>query len=342
MNIYWVCISVVAVAYACKAILVPISIAIFLALALSPITQKLERFGVSTSISCTLTLLLFLFSFTALSMAVATPMSEWAEKLPGAGKQIGEKITELSEPLSDLASLPNSGENVSNEIVNGIFSSLFSTVASSTPTLLLQILSTVILTFFIMRYGDEILRRVVEIQNSFKDKKITVDIYRTIQSEISGYLFLILLVNVCLGIAVTTVFYAVGIDDPILWGVAATLLNFAPYLGPIVLIFILLGVGFVQYGFSIEMLLPSSIYGLINIIEAYFVTPTLLGNRLSLNPLIVFLWIMIWGWLWGASGALIGVPMLVAIKIIIQKAGIAGEWSNIVENSNNISSRSDK
>src|SRR5690606_16623893 len=119
--------------------------------------------------------------------------------------------------------------------------------------------------------------------------------------------------------------------SPLLWGLLAGLLNYAPYVGPLVMAVLLALAGLLQFDTLGAAMLPALAYLGLNAVEGQFLTPMLLGGRLSLNPVIILLWLMFWGWLWGIPGFLLGVPMLVAFKIICSRIVALQAWSTMLE-----------
>jgi predicted PurR-regulated permease PerM len=114
-----------------------------------------------------------------------------------------------------------------------------------------------------------------------------------------------------MGIAVTLAMYIIGLPQPYMWGAIATVLNYAMYVGPAVMTIILLGVGLLNFPDSLMALAPPLVYIAINGLEGQFVTPAILGNRLTLNPLVVFVSTAFWLWLWGPIGAFLAIPILI-------------------------------
>ena len=134
-----------------------------------------------------------------------------------------------------------------------------------------------------------------------------------------------------MGLSIALTLYLIGIEDALLWGVLAGLLNFIPYVGSLIGVIILTLAGLVQFGVQPMALLPPGVYFLLNLMESQFVTPTVLGRNMQLNPLIVVLWLLVWGWLWGAVGVLLAVPLLVCIKLTLAQLNIWTHWLKIIE-----------
>ncbi len=139
---------------------------------------------------------------------------------------------------------------------------------------------------------------------------------RQIQKDISLYLLTVTMINAGLGVAVGTAMYGLGMPNPILWGVMAGCFNFIPYLGAIASAIVLTLVASVTFDQLGHILLVPVVFIVLNELEGMIVTPAVVGKRLSLNPVAIFIWLLLWGWLWGIPGTLLAVPLLAVIKII--------------------------
>jgi predicted PurR-regulated permease PerM len=156
-----------------------------------------------------------------------------------------------------------------------------------------------------------------------------LSIAEEVESTITTYLSTVTVINVCLGISVGFSLYLLGVPNPILWGALAAFLNFIPYLGPATGILILLALGLVSFDTAGQAILPPLFYISLHSIEANFITPMVLGRRLILNPVVIFISIMFWTWMWGVPGALLAVPMLMMLKALcdhIQPLKSLGEF----------------
>jgi predicted PurR-regulated permease PerM len=151
------------------------------------------------------------------------------------------------------------------------------------------------------------------------DKKRAVEISREIQQNISNYLFSVSLINIGLGIAVSAGLYFMGVPNPAMWGILAAVLNFVPYFGPVVGVIMLAMVGLLAFDTLWQGLLPPGWYLLLHLLEANLITPVLLGRRFTLNPVVIFVSLIFWTWLWGVPGALLSVPILVSLKAICDR-----------------------
>ena len=163
------------------------------------------------------------------------------------------------------------------------------------------------------------MQKLVHVLPTLHDKKRAVEISHGIQQNISNYLFSVSLINIGLGIVVSGGLCFIGVPNATMWGMLAAVLNFVPYFGPVVGVLLLATVGLLTFDTLWQGLLPAAWYLLLHLLEANLLTPVLLGRRFTLNPVVVFVSLMFWTWLWGVPGALLSVPILVSIKVICDR-----------------------
>lgn len=137
----------------------------------------------------------------------------------------------------------------------------------------------------------------------------------------SRYLLMVSLINLVLGAVTATAMALIGIPNPLLWGAVAAILNFAPYVGPATTGLALTVVGFMTFeSLGHALVVPCAFFS-IAFVEGQLITPTLIGRRLALDPTVVFVWLLLWGWLWGIVGILLAGPLLACFRIICQHVG---------------------
>ena len=188
-----------------------------------------------------------------------------------------------------------------------------------TGTLLVGIGETLVLVYLLLASGDLFLQKLVRVMPTLSDKKRAVEVSHEIQQNISNYLFAVSLINIGLGIVVSAGLYFMGVPDAAMWGMLVAVLNFVPYFGPVTGVILLATVGLLTFDTLWQGLLPPAWYLLLHLLEANLVTPVLLGRRFTLNPVVIFVSLIFWMWLWGVPGALLSVPILVSIKVICDR-----------------------
>jgi predicted PurR-regulated permease PerM len=175
---------------------------------------------------------------------------------------------------------------------------------------------TLVLLFFMLATGDAFLTKVVAAIPRLSDRKAVVATARAIEDGIARYLITVVTINLVLGILVGLTCSFSGLPNPVLWGAMAGIFNFVPYVGALCGIAIVAAVGLSSLDGLLEGIAPAAIYAGITAIEGMFVTPVIVGRRLTLSPVFLFLWLLLMSWLWGVPGALLAVPILAAGKIV--------------------------
>ena len=194
-----------------------------------------------------------------------------------------------------------------------------SSILNWTGTFLVGIGETLVLVYLLLASGDLFLQKLVRVMPTLSDKKRAVEISHEIQQNISNYLFSVSLINIGLGIVVSGGLYFMGVPNAAMWGMLVAVLNFVPYFGPVAGVILLAAVGLLTFDTLWQGLLPPAWYLLLHLLEANLITPVLLGRRFTLNPVVIFVSLIFWTWLWGVPGALLSVPILVSIKVVCDR-----------------------
>jgi predicted PurR-regulated permease PerM len=194
-----------------------------------------------------------------------------------------------------------------------------SSILNWTGTFLTGLGEGLVLLYLMLASGDLFLQKLVHVMPTWRDKKRAVEISHEIQQKISNYLFSVSVINLGLGLVVSAGLCAMGVPNAVMWGAVVAVLNFVPYFGPVAGIIVLAMVGLLAFDTLWKGLLPPAWYLLLHSLEANLVTPVLLGCRLTLNPVVIFVSLIFWTWLWGVPGALLSVPILVSIKVVCDR-----------------------
>jgi predicted PurR-regulated permease PerM len=192
-------------------------------------------------------------------------------------------------------------------------------VLGGTGTVAAHLLETLLVLFYLLVFGETFLRRFVEVLPRFADKREAVAITLRVERDLSAYLLTITVINTAVGCATAGVMWLCDVTGPVLWGVVAFCLNFVPILGPFCGIVLFLAVGLISKGPAWAALLPAALYFGVHVMEGEIITPMLLANRFTINPVAVILSLIFWYWMWGVPGAILAVPMLAIIKIVCDR-----------------------
>jgi predicted PurR-regulated permease PerM len=199
-----------------------------------------------------------------------------------------------------------------------------------TGTFLAGMGETLVLLYLLLASGDLFLQKLVRVMPTLSDKKSAVEISKEIQQNISNYLFSVSLINIGLGAIVSGGLWFMGVPNAVMWGIVVAVLNFVPYFGPVAGVVVLAAVGLLTFDTLWKALLPPAWYLLLHVLEANFITPVLLGRRFTLNPVVIFVSLIFWTWLWGVPGALLSVPILVSIKVVSDRVPAMSSVSELL------------
>lgn len=308
--------------YFARDFFMPVVLAFLLALTLSPVVRFMGKRGIPAALSATI---LVLVAFSAIGMTgylLSGPVVQLIADAPSIGRQVTEKLSEIRRPFEHLLGVFQQVEQLT-EVVNepgldkvvvaqpGIISQAAGTVASAATSLAILF----VLSLFLLASGTMFYEKIVQSFAKLSEKKRALRIVYDVEREISRYLLTITLINSGLGLAVGLGLWIIGMPNPFLWGVAAGLLNFLPYVGATLTIIAVAAIALVSFDSMSYALVAPACVMLCNIIEGHAVTPFVVGRRLELNAVAIFIAVAFWSWLWGFVGALIAVPLLVAIKV---------------------------
>ena len=295
--------------YIGRAILLPIFAAAVVAMTLAPLIKAGKRYGISSWISAFVIVALCLGAVGLVASMIAGPVSEWIKRAPEIGSTINDKLAVLDRPLAALHELQaalSGGEGVN---VNAPPSSIvMPVVAFVTPAAGELLLFFVMLLFFLV--GQIELRSSLVSLFGNRDTKLRfLKIMRDIERNLAGYLTVVTIVNAALGTLVALGVWLIGYPNPVIFGVLAGLLNYVPYVGPGVMVIVLFGVGLVSFPSIAHAVIGPIGLIVLTALEGHLITPTIVGRRLTLNPLLVLLALAFWTWMWGPFGAFLAVPL---------------------------------
>jgi predicted PurR-regulated permease PerM len=314
---------VLGVCYLAQEILVPLALALLLSLLLSPVVTWLERaIRLPRVVGSLLTIAVAVAIVVFGAITLAQPAQQWVAHAPATMQTIEQRFRSLREPIRQAQEASKKIEELTQPVtaqtVVSMQPSMLSNMAMNAPHALGSIAAVLLLVYFFLSSGDGFLRRLVEVAPTLTDKKVVVSIARDVQGEMSRYLVMVSLINFGLGVATAIAMALLGVPNPLLWGAVAAILNFAPYVGPACTGFALALVGFATFDTLGHALMVPGAFFLLACIEGQLITPTIIGRRLSLDPTVVFVWLLVWGWLWGAVGILLAGPLLACFRIICQ------------------------
>lgn len=338
-------LAVLYTLYLARDLLIPLTVAWLVYLLLAPLVNRLSRIGVPCSLSAFLLLSALLAGLVGSISALQEPATEWLSEAPTNLRQLTQDFKEAKQPLEDIRKL---GEEVAEITqleekasdapkVEIQTPALLERAAESMPRFFGGLIVTLLTSFFLLASGDIFSRKILTFGKTWSAKRRLILILRRIQFDISRYLRTVTLINLTLGLTVGVVMWALDVPNPELWGAMVAVFNFAPYLGAIVSTVVLTVVGAATQETLVEALQVPGAFLLVTSMEGALFTPLVLGKRLSLNPLFVFVSVVAWGWLWGVIGALIAVPIISSVKIVLSHTKSGRPWAVLMESSHRLS-----
>lgn len=329
-----IAIGLVAVFFAldtAEYVMAPVLMAIVIGLMFGPVATWLERRGASPAIAAAVVLLLFLLILALGMLALAAPLSTWLERAPQIWRQLQFHLAQLREPMNVLEDLRAELRGVSGDSelkVSVEEGTAVESMAVLAPAIIGQVLLFLASLYFFVATRHQTRHAVLRVCTTRKIRWRVAHIFRDVEQSVSRYLLSIAVINAGLGVAVGLAMLAIGMPSAALWGALAAILNFVVYLGPAVMAAILFAVGLTQYDSLSGSLLPPLVYLAVNLIEAQFVTPQVIGRTMMMNPFVVILAIAFWIWLWGPIGGFVAIPMLLIIYAIAANIIPGMDWSD--------------
>jgi predicted PurR-regulated permease PerM len=268
---------------------------------------------------------------------LAGPVQAWAVKAPETLSTAQSKLRSLMRPIERASRTAEQVQNAAggtdatarNREVVVKPPSLIARVFGTTQRFVTAALEVVILLYFLLAAGDLFLQKLIKVLPTMGDKRKAVEIARMIESSVSTYLLTVACINLVEGTVVALVLWALGMPSPILWGAMVALFEFIPYLGAVAIVAILSIAAITTFDTVGHALLIPGSFLLINVVQANFVSPVLMGHRLALNPVALLVGLTFWFWIWGIPGAFIAVPMLACFKIFcdhVESLAALGEF----------------
>lgn len=304
-----------------RSLLLPVALAIVLGMVLAPLSARATRVGVPPVLSALVLVLLFIGIVSAAITLAADPVITWIAQAPEIGTLLKSKLQVLERPLGALRDLRNAvsdmlgiGPSAMTLDVNSYF--LAPALAVLTPAIG-QLFLFFVTLFFFLASRDDLRNNFVSVFATREARLRALRILNDVERNVANYLGTVSVINFCVGILVTIGAFVIGLPNPAAWGVLAFVLNYIPYLGPAIVVAALFAVGLISFPSLGYALLAPALYVGMSVIEGQFVTPSVIGHRLTVSPLTIFLSLAFWIWLWGPLGALLAVPLLIVGMVAV-------------------------
>jgi predicted PurR-regulated permease PerM len=307
----------------------PVTAALVVAIALVPLLEWFERRGIPSKPAAGLCVLIFLMIAIFAIGSIVIPASDWVAQVPS-------KITKVRSALEPVFDLYKNLDRFIDRITTQVQinqashartvtieqpNSVMGLLATSAPHLLIQLFFALLVIFFFLAGWTTMRKKTIVSRGSFEGALTTARVIQQVVDATSTYLGTITLINVGLGALTATALWWLGMPSPIMWGGIVAVANYIPYLGPIVCALLLFVGGLMTFPDVWGALLPPAVFIGFHLVEANFFTPMVVGHRLTISPLSILISLSFWAWVWGTTGALLAVPLLIIMKTIFSAAG---------------------
>jgi predicted PurR-regulated permease PerM len=337
VQVILIALGTIAFLYFAGPVILPIFLACVAGMALKPLIRWLSYCHIPPALSAAVVLILLVSSVAIGFFQLGRPAMTWMNEAPQHITELRQRVQKLFPRFARISQAATAVNNLGAEeeqkkatVVEVKSSRVPTTLINWTGTVLAGIGETLVLLYLLLASGDLFLQKLVRVMPTLRDKKSAVAISHEIQQNISNYLFSVSLINVGLGVVVSGGLYFMSVPNAAMWGMLVALLNFVPYFGPVAGITLMATVGLLTFNNLWQAVLPPAWYLLLHLLEANLITPLLLGRRFTLNPVVIFVSLIFWTWLWGVPGALLSVPILVSIKVVCDRVPAMSSLSELL------------
>ena len=307
----------------------PVTAALVIAIALVPVLEWQERHRIPSPLAALVCVVLFLVAANVALAAIVVPAAQFFRQLPERIDRIQANIAPLVDLYSSLQRYVNrtlehlvsGSQHPARTIAAAPPNSLLELTATSAPVVIIQVFFGILVVFFFLSGWTRLRRRTITSRASFGGAMATARVIQAVVDDTSAYLGTITIINLMLGLIVGLGLWMIGMPYPAMWGGIVALLNYIPYLGPIVAALLMALGGLMVFSDFWTAMIPPAIMIGCHLIEANAVTPLIVGHRLTINPLLILISLSFWGWVWGTPGALLAVPLLIIIQTVLGAAG---------------------
>jgi predicted PurR-regulated permease PerM len=318
--------AVAAVGYVARDFLIPTAGAIVLALILTPVANALERFRLPPTAAAIVSVLLLALMVAGILSLVIPSIADWAAQGPFLTLTLQRKLEGLRKSLAFMqelttkveqaasATAAKSAESTEKVVVSN--HSLLGQLASTTPVVILQIAYAGVLAFMLLAHRNGHRRQILRVPASFETRVRLARMMRDINERVGHYLFSLAVIYLAVAVLATASLALLSLPNAMMWGVLLGVASFVPFVGPPVVIALVALAGLLTFEDWPSIVAAPATLTLIHFAESQFVTPFFVSRRCALNTVAVFVTIALLGWMWGAIGAIVAVPLLILLSTI--------------------------
>jgi predicted PurR-regulated permease PerM len=309
-----------------KPFLIPLVVGVIVYFLLRPAVRVLARARIPESVGALLVLTGLLSVVGVGLYALSYPAANWVALAPQSIRRVEarlrpvvKRIQSLSRTAEQVEKIATAGAGAEETTVQLKEPGLGNTLFIGLQSFLGGSIIVLALVYFLLAAGDEVLGKIVHALPRLQDRTSAVDIARELEKQISSYILTTTALNAGFGVVVGLSMWALGMPNPALWGVLAGVTNFIPYLGGLLCMGVLSLAALLTFDDPWRAALVPAVFFLLNTVEGYLITPVIMGRRFTLNPLVLFVGLLFWYYVWGIAGGLLAVPMMAAFKIFCER-----------------------
>jgi predicted PurR-regulated permease PerM len=313
-------LALIAALYFGRTILLPVVSGMIVGITLSPAVKSGARVGLPPALSAVIVVMLIICIVGAVLTFFAAPLPEWIGRAPEIGKAVQEKLHVFDYPLSILrdikaAIMPAAASGPTVAMEQNPAEMVGAALVVITPAVSQFVVFIATLIFFLATSNT--LRQKLVVAFVTRDGRLRMmRIWNDIEQNLVSYVAMVTLINIALGVLTAAMLYLIGFPNPLTFGLLTAVLNYIPYLGPAIVALVLFGVGVVAMPSLLQAALAPALFVAIATAEGHFITPSIVGRRLTLSPFLVFLALAFWTWLWGPVGAFLAVPLVIVSYVV--------------------------
>jgi predicted PurR-regulated permease PerM len=315
-------IAIIGALYLSRSITMPVIAAVLVGATMRPIQKRGADYHIPPVLTAIAIIALFAAVMYGIVILVVNPLSDWVSHAPDFGSVIKQKFGWLDRPLRMLRDLHKSmgsagGEGQTVSVETSLTSIAQQALGFLTPAISEFLVFFGTLMFFLV--GSSRLRRKFISLFASRDNRLRVmRIWSDVEGHLVSYIGTVSVINVGLGVVTGVMLYLIGFPNPATFGALAFVLNYVPYIGPALLVTMLFAVGLVSMPSLGGALLAPALFVALTTVEGQIITPSIVGHRLTMSPLAVFLSLAFWAWLWGPLGTFIATPILIIALVLIE------------------------
>jgi len=327
INLIAVILSVAALAIG-KEFFIPVALAFCFHALLRPVVRSLERIKLPAPAGAAIVVLGALALVIGGGWALSGQVSGFMQKAPKSIATARAKLRDIGRPLDRLTDAAAGNSAAPGRVPNApppppptpearpAVPSVFTALLGQATAVVALVLQVLVLLYLLLAAGNMLFRKLVNVVPGPDEKRTVSDVFHETESIVARYLTVTALINVVQGVAVGLVMWAIGMPDPVMWGLLTFVLEFIPYLGGAINVGLLLITSFTVYSGMGQIVLPPALYLVITTLQNNVLSPYLYGNRLKLNPVAVMICVMFWWLIWGIPGVFLSIPIAATLKVL--------------------------